>query len=60
VTSRTLGIELNDDIEEAEARHRHVVGQFEGGVHGGSPTRDWGKPSLYRGGRPEERSGEKT
>src|SRR3954466_12610818 len=29
------------------------VGQFEGGVHGGSPTRGWGKPSLYRGGRAE-------
>jgi hypothetical protein len=44
-------IELDEESEE----QRHVidtfVGQFEGGVHGGSPTRDWGKPSLYRGGR---------
>jgi hypothetical protein len=30
-----------------------LVGQFEGGVHGGSPTRDLGKSSLYRRGQAE-------
>src|SRR5512135_1385002 len=41
------------ELDEEAQEQRHVVdtfvGQFEGGVHGGSPTRDLGKPSLYRG-----------
>ena len=33
-----------------------LVGQFQGGVHGGSPTRDLGKSSLYRGGQADGKS----
>ena len=41
--------------ETQEQRHvvNTFVGQCEGGVHGGSPTRDLGKSSLYRGGQAE-------
>ncbi len=43
------------ELEEQAQKQGHVidafVGQFEGGVHGGSPTRWWAKPSLCRGGR---------
>jgi hypothetical protein len=52
VTVEDLGeIELDEESEEQRHVINTFVGQFKGGVHGGSPTRDWGKPSLYRGGR---------
>ena len=44
-------LELDEESQEQGHVIDAFVGQFEGGVHGGSPTRDWGKSSLYRGGR---------
>ena len=44
-------LELDQEAQEQGDVIDTFVGQFEGGVHGGSPTRAWGKPSLYRGGR---------
>jgi hypothetical protein len=42
------------EVLEETQKQRHVidtfVGQLQGGVHGGSPTRVWGKTSLYRAG----------
>jgi hypothetical protein len=42
--------ELDEEAEEQGDVIDTFVGQFEGGVHGGSPTRVRGKPSLYRAG----------
>ena len=44
-------MELDEESEEQGDVIDAFVGQFEGGVHVGSPTSGWGKPSLYRGGR---------
>ena len=44
-------LELDEESQEQGHVIDAFVGQFEGGVHGGSPTRDLGKPSLYRGGQ---------
>ena len=43
-------LELDQEAQEQGDVIDAFVGQFEGGVHGGSPTRVWGKPSLYRAG----------
>ena len=43
-------LELDQEAQEQGDVIDTFVGQFEGGVHGGTPTRVWGKPSLYRGG----------
>src|SRR5262249_49684949 len=52
VAVQDLGeFEAEEDAEEQGHVIAPFVSQFEGGVHGGSPTRDWGKSSLYRGGR---------
>jgi len=41
------------ELDEEAQEQRHIVdtleGQIEGGVQGGTPTRDLGKSSLYRG-----------
>src|SRR5207248_6900585 len=42
--------ELDEESQEQGYVIDAFVGQFEGGVHGGSPTSGLGKPSLYRGG----------
>src|SRR4051794_11288296 len=44
-------LELDEEAQEQRDVIDAFVGEFEGGVHGGSPTRVWGKSSLYRGGR---------
>jgi hypothetical protein len=41
-------LELDEEAEEQGDIIDTFVGQVEGGVHGGSPTRVLGKPSLYR------------
>jgi hypothetical protein len=43
-------LELDEEAQEQGHVIDPLVGQFEGGVHGGSPTSGLGKPSLYRGG----------
>ena len=45
-------LELDQEAQEQGDVIDTFVGQFEGGVHGGSPTRAWGKASLYRGSGP--------
>ena len=45
------------ELDEESQEQGHVIdpfmGQFECGIHGGSPTNGWGKSSLYRSGRAE-------
>jgi hypothetical protein len=54
---REMAVEDRGESEVAEESQEEgyiidtLVGQFEGGVHGGSPTRDLGRSSLYRGGQ---------
>src|SRR5262249_29507462 len=43
-------LELAEEAQEQGDVIDTFVGQFEGGAHGGSPTRVWGKPALYRAG----------
>jgi hypothetical protein len=43
-------LELDEESQEQGNVIDAFVGQFEGSVHGGSPTRGLGKSSLYRGG----------
>ena len=46
-------LELDEESQEQGHVIDTFVGQFECGIHGGSPTSGWGKSSLYRGGRAE-------
>ena len=39
-------LELDEEAQEQGDVIDAFVGQFEGGVHGGAPTRGWGKASL--------------
>ena len=48
-------LELGEEAEEQGHVIDTFVGQLQGGVHGGSPTRVWGKPSLYRAGVADEK-----
>jgi hypothetical protein len=43
-------LELDEESQEQGHVIDAFVGQFEGGVHGGTPTRGRGKSSLYRAG----------
>ena len=54
MTVEDLG-EVKFDQEAQQQWHiiDAFVGQFEGSVHGRSPTKSWGKTSLYRGGHGE-------
>jgi hypothetical protein len=49
------GLELGEEAEEQGDIIDPFVGQFEGGFHGGSPTRVSGDPSLYRAGTAGEK-----
>ena len=52
VSVEDLGeLELAEETQEQWDVIDAFVGEFECGVHGGSPTRWRGKSSLYRGGR---------
>src|SRR4051794_18211474 len=52
VSVEDLGeLELDEEPQEQWDVIDAFVGEFEGGVHGGTPTRVWGKSSLYRGRR---------
>ena len=49
-------LELDQEAQEQGDVIDAFVGQFEGGVHGGSPTRVWGKPRCIAADRPAGRS----
>ena len=48
--------ELDEEAEEQGDVIDAFVGQLQGGVHGGAPTKAWGKASLYRGDGGERKS----